>query len=252
MRKLTFVFLTAFQALTCTGFAFGQDKPVTVETIERIKSAAVPVVCGAPKDDGAFHVNGIMGSAFFINDEGYFVTAGHVLDGWEQISTTQAPCFSAIYIPVGGWKTTNAGVHWFRFESCVRDESADIAVCKPKDNPFVAENVKKQIGFVTFGTALNLKDGTSLAFTGFPLQFLRPVTSKGNLATYVEADKKIIVDKAAWPGASGSPLYLSDGKVLGMIIQRGTGDSGGIAVARPAEMIMDFLTKNKIRFRQQK
>jgi len=252
MRKWAFVLLTTFHTLICANHAFGQDKPVSVETIERIKSAAVPVVCGALAKEDTFHVSRILGSAFFINEEGYFLTAAHVVSALEKRDTSQVQCFPAIYMPVGGWQTISKGVHWFLFDECIKDETADIAVCKPKDNPFTAENVKRQLAFVTLGTALNLKDGTAIAFTGFPLQLLRPVTSKGNLATYIETDKKIVIDKTAWHGASGSPLYVSDGKVIGILIETGIGESSGLALARPGEFIIDFLTKNKIRFYQQK
>jgi S1-C subfamily serine protease len=252
MRKSANVFFTTLHALLCVGFAFSQDKPVSVETIERIKSAAAPVVCGAPDEAGTFHVKGILGSGFFINNEGYFLTAAHVVSALESVDTSQAQCFPAIYISIGGWQTVSNGVHWFRFDECIKDATADIAVCKPKINPFGAENVKRQMTFVSFATALNLKDGTALAFTGFPLNLLRPVTSKANLATYLELDKKIVIDKTAWHGASGSPLYLWDGGVVGIMIETGTGEAGGLAFARPSEFITEFLTKNKIRFYQQK
>lgn len=248
MRKCAFILFTALHAFTCASFAFGQDKPVSVETIERIKSATVPIVCGVLMEGGTFNVNMIFGSAFFVNDEGYFVTAAHVV----KAMTPTAKCFPAIYVFVGGWKTIKAKGHWFRFDSCVYDESADIAVCKTLESPFLAEDVKAQLRFVTFETALNLRDGTSLAFTGFPLQVPRPMTSKGSLATIFEVDKRIVIDKSAWKGASGSPVYLSDGKVIGIIIQKGTGEGEGLAFARSAEMITDFLTKNKIHFHQQK
>jgi len=252
MRKWTFILFTALHALTGPCLALGQDKSVPVETIERIKSATAPIVCGAPRvDRSSFHISRNLGTAFFINGEGYFLTAAHVVTALEQFNASQSQCFPAIYMPIGGWRTTG-GVHWFRFGECVKDPEADIAVCKPTTSPFAAEDVKRQLTFVAFGTALNVKDGTALAFTGFPLQFLRPVTSKGNLAAYLDLDKKIVIDKAAWGGASGSPVYLADGSVIGILIERGTGESIGLALARPAEFITDFLTKNKIQFSQQK
>jgi S1-C subfamily serine protease len=252
MRKWAFVFVASVNTLICASFAFGQDKPVSVETIERIKSAAIPIVCGIPTKEDMFQVFHVFGSGFFVNDEGYFVTAGHVVKGYDAAMAPGGKCFPAVYLLVGGWKTIKAQTHWFRFDSCIIDDDVDIAVCKTTVSPFLAANVKAQLRFVTFGSALNLRDGTPLAFTGFPLQVLRPMTSKGNLATILEADRRIVIDKDAWKGASGSPVYLSDGRVAGILIQKGIGEGEGLAFARAAEVITQFLTKNKIRYKQHK
>ena len=55
MRKLAFIFFATLHALLCVGLAFSQDKSVSVETIERIKSATAPVVFAAlPIKTGRF------------------------------------------------------------------------------------------------------------------------------------------------------------------------------------------------------
>ena len=254
MRNLIFVLLTAISTLLCIGCALVQDKSVSVETIERIKYAIVPIVCGALTKEAEFKVAKTVGSAFFINEDGNFLTAGHVFDEWNKIDRSQGDCFPAIYMAIGGWRTdkTAPQIRIFRFQSCIRNQEADVAVCKPVENPFLDDVVKKQVNFLTFGTFLGRKDGTPVAFTGFPLDFLRPVTSKGNIASLIEADQRIVIDKAAWPGASGSPLYLSDGAVIGVLIQRGINDGSGLAYARTSELIEAFLSKNTVRFHQQK
>lgn len=75
-------------------------------------------------------------------------------------------------------------------------------------------------------------DRTSVFFTGFPLQATDPITSVGAVAGFV-ADggyTTIMIDKNAWPGASGSPVYLADGKtIVGMILRMGTGDAIGLS-----------------------
>ena len=235
------------------GVALGQDEPVSVETIERAKAAAVPIVCGAATESGSFRVAKIMGSAFFINEQGGFMTAAHVLDGWDKIDRRQGDCAPAIYMAIGGWKNDvpTPKVRAFFFSQCNRDDTIDIAVCKPIANPFTDEVVRQQVRFLTFGAFSGQRDGTAAAFTGFPLEFLRPVTSKGSIASYVAADKELVIDKAAWPGASGSPVYLPDGTVIGVVRQAGRGLGSGLAYARPAELIVEFLSKNKIPFHQQ-
>lgn len=234
--------------------AFGQDKPVSVKTVEIVKRAAIPIVCGAPQQDGSFRVSKIMGSAFFINDEGYFLTAGHIFDAWTQIDRSKGDCFPAVYIPIGGWHSDRPidKVRWFKFQTCLKGNSIDVAACKLDVNPFTSEDVKKQIQVLTFGRFFSLEDGTPVAFTGFPLELLRPVTSKGNIASFGEIEKLIVIDTGSWPGASGSPLYSAEGSVIGVMVKTGINLGTGLAYALPAETVIAFLRENKIKFQQKK
>ncbi len=243
--------ITAVNTLFVSGCAISQSKFITIETIERIKKTTVPIVCGAPAIDGTFKVTKTIGSAFFINDEGYFLTAGHVLDDWDKIDKSKGDCFPAVYIPKGGWESLT-DVQWFRFSNCVRPSNADVAVCKSIANPFTMEDVRRQIEFAIFGTYSTLVDGTPVAFTGFPLDSLRPITSTGNIASYIKIDKLIIIDKNAWPGASGSPVFLLGGKVIGVLIKRGINEGSGLAYAVTAESVLEFLSKDRISFQQEK
>lgn len=252
MRKITIFILFTTNIIIFTDFAFCQNEPIPVKTVKRIKSTTVPVVCGSVTAHGTFKVTKIIGSAFFINDEGYFLTAGHVFRNWEKIDKSGGECFPAIYMIMGGWQADTTGVRWFRFATCRASKVADIAVCKPRVNPFLTEDIKKQIGFVTFAKSQSLEDGTPVAFTGFPLNFLRPITAKGNIASYIKVQKKIVIDNSAWPGASGSPVYRHDGQVVGVIVQRGKNAGTGLAYARVTESIVEFLTKNEINFHQKK
>lgn len=216
MGKLIFVIWATIQTFFVIGCAFGQDEPVSVETIERIKSAVVPVICGTLNNNNKLEVKKIMATGFFVNNEGHFLTAAHVLDYWEKSDEIRIKCFPAIYIFVGGWQAKIGNARYSRFDTCIKSNSIDIALCKPIENPFLDEAVKQRIDIVSFGNFNNLKDGTPVAFTGFPLDLLKPLTSKGNIASFIETDNRIVIDKSAWPGASGSPVYLSDGKVIGI------------------------------------
>jgi len=92
------------------------------------------------------------------------------------------------------------------------------------------------------------QDGTTIFFTGFPLQATDPITSIGTVAGFPAGDafSTIIVDKNAWPGASGSPIYLSDDKTLvGMITRTGTGDAAGLSFGVAGERIMAILASAK-------
>ncbi len=245
-RKLGMLIWT----ILITATAFGQDKSVSVETIEIAKRAIVPLVC-LPVNAKVLPENPeIFGTSFFVNNEGYFVTAAHVVKDFEKRLSTDQPCDSVIYVPLSGWDKPLKEVRWFRFMSCLTNTGVDFAVCKPIDNPFRDQEVKGLFSTVTFKNFVGNKDGTQVAFTGFPLSFLRPVTSKGNIASYVEARQEFVIDKTAWPGASGSPVYLSDGSVIGIVRETGGGVGAGLTYARPAEWITAFLTANKIRFQE--
>jgi S1-C subfamily serine protease len=245
----------AFIHVLFCGVALGQDKSVSVETIQRAKYSAVPIVCLAKMPDDSVSFNGTVGSAFFINNEGFFVTASHVIDGLEARQQGGQGCLApAIYLPVDGWdaRQPTRNFKWFAFTDCLKNAEYDVAVCRPKGNPFQTPGIMKEVRFVTFAASSVYVDGTAVAFTGFPLSFVKPVTSKGYIASYLPSTKFIMVDKAAWPGASGCPLYLADGKVLGLITRAGRDEGSGLAYARPVELITDFLTKSKIAFHQQK
>jgi hypothetical protein len=244
----------AFIHILLAGVAFGQDKPVSIQTIERARQAAVPIVCGVAAADGSFQLSGTVGSAFFINSDGYFMTAAHVLDELENRAKKAPGCIPAIYLPDGGWAAPQPlhKLQWFAFANCLKNAPKDIAVCWPKENPFVHPLVKKEARFMTLATTSIHADGTAVAFTGFPLNLVRPVTSKGYVASYLPVEQYVMVDKTAWPGASGSPLYLADGTVIGILVRTGKDQGGGLTYARTVELITEFLSKNKIAFHQQK
>jgi V8-like Glu-specific endopeptidase len=245
----------AVMHLTCCGVAFSQDKSVSVETIERARYAAVPIVCIVAKPDGSVTLNGTVGSAFFVNDEGSFITAAHVLAAIDERAKGGIICNPGIYLPKGGWSANQGKPDFqgFGFSECLQNVPLDIATCRPKENPFQNPIVKNEVRFMTFAAFSSYADGTAVAFTGFPLNLAHPVTSKGYVASFLHTEPPfIMIDKTAWPGASGSPLYLANGTVIGMVVKRGTDDSSGLAFARPVEIITDFLTKNKIAFPHQK
>ena len=228
--------------------AFAGPKDVSVKTIKTVKQGVVPVVCGFLDDKKELQIVKVMASGFFINSQGSFLTARHVLSEWRKVSTKERPCLPAIYIPIGGWQKSKHeySIRWFIFTSCLTNKELDIASCSLINNPFQDAAVSRHIVFLRFENSFSYKDGTPIAFTGFPLDSTIPVTSKGILASYRMAAKEMVVDKNAWPGASGSPVYIANGRVIGMIIKRGIGKGAGLAYARPGDLIMDFLRDKKI------
>ncbi len=207
--------------LLLTVNCWAQDKPVSVKTIATIMRSIVPVVCAFSDPEKGGQVSVIAGTGFLIDTNGRFITAGHVLDGWGKISTPEHPCKAAIFFPTTGWGgafTPNFDVEFFEFTACDRSASDDLAVCTLKENPFTSSRIPRGIiEPVNFDTQQK-PSGTQIAFSGFPLQMNSPVTSQGIIAGILADDKVnekafgYAIDKSAWPGASGSPLYLENGR----------------------------------------
>lgn len=244
-RNLVFVFVTAIKTIFCIGFAFGQDELASIKTIERITTAVIPIICGKFIGESSFQAGRGIGTAFFINEQGYFLTARHVIEDLENSIKIDKSCIPSIYIILND--STNMRVQPFTFKNYIKDSNIDIAVCKPDTNPFAISFVKNRISFVTFGRFKRIKDGTYTIFTGFPLNFPLPVTSKGHIASYFIEDKQIVLDDDAWPGVSGSPVYLDNGKVIGIII-KGISEISGLTFVQPNEAIFKFLSENNISF----
>jgi hypothetical protein len=226
----------------------GRSDPFIL-TIEKTKRGIVPVLCGRFDERGQFVMQIIEGTGFFIDRQGHFVTAAHVIRGLKIIAPQQpVPCVPAIDIPMDGWnrEAPSFQTRWFKFveEDCVIDDALDLAVCKSpylvpfKIYPLVLSDTKPP-------------DGVPVAFTGFPLGNTEPLSSRCNIATYraaidTDGSRELVLDKGTWPGASGSPVYGEDGRILGILLQRGLGDGVGIAIARPAHFIVMFLRSKGI------
>jgi S1-C subfamily serine protease len=218
-----------------------------VLTIERVKHSVFPVLCGQFNLLGQFSIQLIDGTGFFVDEEGDFLTAAHVITDL-QTTTLQrpTPCVMAIYVPTNGWEreAITFNTRWFVFKDCKLDTSLDLALCKPTDKlptkptPLSIEDVRPM-------------DGSAVAFTGFPLGQTEPLSSRLNIATYRgandgEGTRELVLDKGTWPGASGSPVYDERGAVIGIVLARGTADSVGTSYGRPSHFILKFLRDNGI------
>jgi hypothetical protein len=174
-----------------------------------------------------------LGTGFFVNDEGYIVTAKHVIDGFAKVSEQINAGIKRIGVGLAIPNTKNMRGNFavVDFEIIAMDSFHDIALLRILKNPFRGE-VKS--GFVInekevpllFGVpTLNLnrpKDGTLIAISGYPLNNPVLVTNSGGLATCWET----IVKEAPIPNAPVgfmmpqiSDVYLAD-------IEVNSGDSG--------------------------
>jgi Trypsin-like peptidase domain len=219
-----------------------------ISTIDQIKRSTVPIVCVSINPDKTWEVRSIEGSAFFITTDERFLTANHVLDAIDDPKRAEPCPLPALYLPTRGWKlgAANLEVEFFRFflNRCIRTKEFDLAVC-------TLATPLKQIVPVVLEIAIQ-PEGTPVAFTGFPLSTPVPITSVGQIAGYTDViegrgPQRIVIDKGTGPRASGSPIYnLENGKVVGIMLQRGTGASAGLAFGITSQFIQDFLTNAKV------
>ena len=187
----------------------------------------------------------IEGTGFFVNTDGYFVTAGHVAKAVRAViekAPTKAP---AVVIPQKDWgrgsETFDAVALQFRVVRI--DEERDLALCRTTLNPFLHPETKEFVRSVALDENVP-PDGTEVAFTGFPMGVTIPMSSKGILASYTEVSDRgvvLVLQADSWPGASGSPVFVMNGQVIGLVLAHGQGRFEGGTLARPAAFIKTLL-----------
>ena len=219
-----------------------------IATIAAMKHSVAPVVCVEVKEGNARFLE-VEGSALFISQGGEFVTAAHVLQ-WMASNPSACPT-TAIFLPATGWQPEKPDevLFWFPFnvQDCAIDAPVDVAKCKPvHDLSDHQKGASFRIRPARFEYAAQ-PDGTQVAFTGFPLSNRDPMTSRAGIATHRnivvdgELISELILDHVAWPGGSGSPVYLADGRVIGILLARGIQEATGVAVVRPSASLRQIL-----------
>ena len=228
-------------------------KEISLKTVERAKRSIVAVVCGYNDPaTGKIHVATGLGSGFFVALDGTFVTAAHVIASKGNLPKETPRCDLGIYIAKTSWrpKGIELDAKWVRVDECTFDDTIDLAACRPASNPFEASDLAYPIKPMKLDET-EPPDGFAVAFTGFPLNSIRPMTSIGHVSAYRGVNPvgptELVIDKAGWPGVSGSPVYDGKGRAIGMVVQRGSGEGAGLAYARPSVFIRRFLSTIKMR-----
>jgi len=226
-------------------------KEISTKTVDRAMRSVVAVAC-AYRDPatGETRVATGLGSGFFIARDGTFITAAHVVAAKDKLPAGTPACELGIYVPKTTWrpKGQELDAKFFRVRECRANGETDLAACRPVVNPFETSDVTYPITPMELEES-ELPDGAPIAFTGFPLNSIRPMTSIGHVSAYRRAtalgSKELVIDKAGWPGASGSPVYDQKGRAIGMILEIGGGAGAGLAYARTSVFIRRFLTTTK-------
>ena len=210
----------------------GQNAPVVsamdpfIGIVETMKHSVAPLACVAVSGtESKFLAR--RGTAFFISTAGEFMTAAHVL---LDMRKNDPPCpVKAVILPrnkIWDPSALDEPMVWFSFKisSCVIEQELDVAKCPLTDDPF-NQNVGLDFEIVPVKFDWSIPpDGTQVAFTGFPMNIRDPVTFRANVAAYrpVWRNEKVVgellLDRGAWPGSSGSPLFLSNGSIIGILI----------------------------------
>lgn len=236
----------ALLAAVTGSLALASPQDVPVETIRTMNRSLGLICCGYRDEKLQLKVVSRNGTGFFINRSGEFLTAAHVVFDCHSKNLIIGIC-----VPKTGWQTeeSDLNVKCFPQGVCVLNAELDIARCKPNENPFHDPEIKTPIEPASLESA-RPKEGSAVAFTGFPLQFGRPVTSKGFIAGYADVHERfgvstMILDKSSWPGSSGSPVYSPEGKVVGVVVKRGVEEAAGLAFAKTSTAIERFLRQQE-------
>jgi hypothetical protein len=177
--------------------AYGEDAAFT-KTIEKMKQSIVPIVCFVnQKETNRPYLISVEGTGFFVAGDPRVITAGHVAKGLTQTGRIPQCPSPAIYLPFDGWNSSNTKIEYVPIANCATGDSLDIAACALLQDPQTMDviTVKPK------GSALDdtiYPDGTPVAFMGFPLSFVKPITSQGIVGAYKDPSPHFWPDRSCY------------------------------------------------------
>jgi len=251
----------------CLGFVFVGSTWASelVRTIDSVKPAIVGIATFKKTRSPAVN---FMGTGFVVGDGLNVVTNAHVILDAVNNGSKESPGDIKESL---GVLTGKGGAPEFRAAVVVAiDKEHDIALLKISGTPLPA---------MELGDSGMVKEGQSLAFTGFPIGMILgfyPVTHRGMVSSITpvvmpalssaKLDVKMItqlqksafavfqLDGTAYPGSSGSPLYDPETGVvygiLNMVFVKGLKETAlsqpsGISYAIPGNFIRDMLRQSQ-------
>jgi S1-C subfamily serine protease len=252
-RNIVFFALAALLLLSCPLYA--GSLPDTIDKI-RPSIVAIGTITPIPHASARQPQAKYLGSGFVVGDGNHAITNYHVIP-------TSLDSGKKETLAIFSGRGKNAQ---YRNARVIRtDQEHDLALLKFSGTPLPA---------VTLGSKAKVREGTEVAFTGFPLGMmlgLYPVTHKSIVSAITpvvipahnsgrltaEQIKRLKspftvyqLDAIAYPGNSGSPVYdISTGTVIGVlnsVFVKGSKEAAlktpsGISYAIPVSYVQDLL-----------
>ncbi len=182
---------------------------------------------GIKVEKGLGYSDVVLGSGFFIDEEGYFVTNYHVI---QSEVDPKYEGYSKLYI-----KNLNGSKDKIPAKVIGYDPLLDLALLKTSVKP-------KQI--LRLGSSKDLKVGSKIYAIGSPLGLERTITSgivsstNRKLLPFVDV---IQIDAAINHGSSGGPIVNAEKKEVEAIVFAGVTRTQGLNFAIPVELLKNVL-----------
>jgi len=229
--------------------ASAQDWRSYEQQLEKVATHAMPAVVAVLNTD----LGVIRGSAFFINEDGYFLTAAHVLKEY-------TPHSGRVVVTIRLRDESGSGKP---FDVVEKDEKLDVALCKINGYAAIRKDGSFNVGSLELSSSPPTV-GRLVVIAGFPLGSWNPAVQAGHIA----ADHTMFpvagiayhlfqVSVGGNQGDSGGPVIdFGTGKVIGITLigslsgrtsgQGITLQSSGLMYAVPISKISEMLTRHNI------
>ena len=273
--KISFGLVLSLVCLgSCTSaLAFSPSQKYTLEEVYESDSPATLQIVYTPPNFPAVP-SIIYGTGFLVGDQGYFITASHVVDKYEKGTSRETA--------VVHQRDGNGSGLWF--DLVEEDKEHDLALCKiigvfplKKSSQILKEQNGRPQQSLRPVTSLAVADrlikaGEPIALLGFPLgAFVTPVIQGGNVAATnavltsaynfpgFHGRDNFLVSVSGNHGNSGGPVIsLSTNEVIGVLVQyvpaplittpdgNQIPQQSGLMVAVPAKFVIQLLKHNNL------
>jgi serine protease Do len=222
-----------------------EGRPPSTPAAEATIAAVVQLLAVGPGEQGKNRECNATG--FLVNEEGYILTNAHVVEDARRCLAGSPGTKIMAKLARPGARTATA----VSCDLVGLDDVRDLAVLRT-ERPLPAEGPPS---FVRLNPA-EVAEGASVAVTGHPAFAWRPTTQKGKVIRRgtlglsersAEKSEVIILDIPLGRGASGSPVYLESGGVVG-VVERQNPSRPSETVAVPIRYGIEFLNRLHVRW----